>query len=59
MAKWRGTATVVYYFEAPDKRSAQRRFGKDLDAVLDVGYRDAEVEEVEEKEWERETNDGD
>lgn len=53
--KWRGEATVVYYFEAPDRRTAERWFDKELNRIPDCScYRNNEVEEIDEKEWERE-----
>ena len=57
MAKWRGTATVVFYFDAPDKRQAERLFELSLiDVEVLSGYRDPELEEIDDKEFEREEN---
>lgn len=54
MAKFRGTATVVWYFDAVDKQDADRQFDEEL---CDLGYRDAELEEIEEAEYLREAPD--
>lgn len=54
MAKWRAEATVVWYFDVPDKATAEKMFNLELDAIDSGGYRNAEIEEIDEKEWERE-----
>lgn len=54
MAKWRATATVAWYFEAPDKRTAEARFNCLLATVEPGSHRDAELEEIDEEEYRKE-----